>query len=144
MRTFYAIAGLRNKRARLAGEIEAAERAIVRQREDLAAIDATLRLFSPDADPNHITSIRPLTRNTFFRRGEMSRYCLEALRDAGKPLPISLIADYVMRAKGVTRDDKDVWTAARDNLRVVMARHEARGNVRKILSGPEAWWELVR
>jgi hypothetical protein len=39
--------------------IEAAERKLDKDRETLALLDATLRLFHPDADPNHITAIRP-------------------------------------------------------------------------------------
>jgi hypothetical protein len=83
----YAIAGLRDKRARLAGETEAAERAIAKQREAVAALDATMRLFHPDADPAYITSIHPIGRSYFFRRGKRMRFCVEALRDAGAPLP---------------------------------------------------------
>ena len=144
MRYAYAISGLRDKRARLAGEIESRDRAAARLRGQLAAIDATLRLFHPDADPEHITPIRPFNvRNVWFRRGEQTRLVLEALRDASKPLPLRLIADYVMRAKGVSRDDAGVWLRGREHVRVALRRLAERGQVRKIIAEPEVWWELA-
>src|SRR5579862_7208960 len=101
MRYTYAISALRHKRARLAGEIEAAERAIAKQRATLATVDATLRLFHPDADPEHITAIRPIARDMVFRHGERRRLCREAMRDAGTPIPTRMVTEYVMRAKGL-------------------------------------------
>lgn len=56
------IAGLRRKRAHLAGEIEAAAQRLAKDRAALAALDATPRLFHPDADPEHIVTIRPPLR----------------------------------------------------------------------------------
>ncbi len=44
--------GLRRKRARIAGEIEAAERKLIPKREALAQIDALLRLFDPGSNPS--------------------------------------------------------------------------------------------
>ena len=62
MRYTFAISALRDKRARLLGEIESLERKAAKLRQDMANIDATLRLFHPDADPSHITPIRPRWR----------------------------------------------------------------------------------
>jgi hypothetical protein len=144
MRYTYAISGVRRKRAHLMGEIEQAERGTARLREQLAAIDATLRLFHPDADPSHITPIRPFNvRNVWFRRGEQTRLVLEAMRDAGKPLPLRLIAEYVMRAKGFFRDDAGVWSRGREHVRVALRRLAERRRVRKIIAEPEVWWELA-
>ena len=100
MRYTYTVSALRDKRARIAGEIEAAERKIAKDWETLASLDGTLRLFHPEADPNHIMSIRPKWRGVYFRNGERTRLCLEALRDAGGPVKQSGIAEYVMLAKG--------------------------------------------
>jgi hypothetical protein len=144
MRYTYAISGLRRKRAMLMGEIEQGERELAKLREQLAAVDATLRLFHPDADPEHITPIRPFNiRNIWFRRGEQTRLTLEALREAGKPLPLPSIAEYVMRAKGMPPEDKEVWVRGRDHVRIALQRLAERGQVRKIIEEPEVWWELV-
>lgn len=78
--------GLRRKRARLAGEIESIERHIIAKREALAHVEAVLLIFEPASNPELIASIRPAPRGLFFRHGEQSRLCLEALREARGPL----------------------------------------------------------
>jgi hypothetical protein len=137
------INGLRRKRAHLAGEIEMAARRLAKDRVALAALDATLRLFHPEADPEQIVTIRPALRCLNFRHGEQRRYCLEALRDAGRPLSTRQITEYVMRAKGLARDNTVPWRRVREQVRRVLARMAQRGTVRQIVSEPEAWWELV-
>jgi hypothetical protein len=144
MRYTHAIAGLRRKRAYLMGEIEQAKRGIAKLRDQLAAVGATLRLFHPEADPNHIAPIRPFkANNVWFRRGEQTRLTLEALREAGKPLPLPAIADYVMRAKGVPREDWEVWVRGRNHVRIALRRLAERGQVRKIIEEPDTWWQLA-
>jgi hypothetical protein len=143
MRYQYAISGLRHKRAHLAGEIEQIEREQAKRRAELAAIDATLRLFHPDADPDHITSIRPIWRGVYFKPGQRPRLCLQALRETGRPMNTGEIVEYVMRAKGMDRDDKKLRRLVKEHMRNVMNRLVARGSVRKLMSEPEAWWDLV-
>jgi hypothetical protein len=143
MRYTYAISALRDKRARLAGAIEVAERALVKQREELATLDATLRLFHPDADPNHVTPIRPMVRLTMFRHGEQRRLCQEAIRDAGTPIPTRLVCEYLMRAKGVDIADRPLRREILEHTRKALMRLEARGVVRRVITEPEVWWELV-
>jgi hypothetical protein len=144
MRYTYALSALRDKRARLAGEIIATDRTLVRLRKNLRAIDATLRLFHPDADPDHVTPIRPyMLRGFYFRRAERPRLAMEALRDAGKPLSTPMITEYVMRAKGMDRDDKALRDIIQEFMYSGLARLAARGVVRIIIEAPDVWWELV-
>lgn len=143
MRYTYAISGLRDKRARLAGEIESAERKLAKLREDVAAIDATLRLFHPATDPSHITPIRPRWRGVYFRNGERSRLCLEALRDAGCPIRQGAVAEYVMRAKGMDPADRPLRATIVNNVGVSLYRLSKAGTVRKIVEEPETWWDLA-
>ncbi len=139
----YAIAALRKRRAYLAGEIERAEEALAKQREALAALDATLRLFHPDADPEAIVAVRATHRCLLFHHGEQRRLCLEALRDAGGPMPTRLVIEYVMRAKNLRLDDRDFRPAIREQVRGALVRMARDGRVRKLVSEPEAWWELT-
>jgi hypothetical protein len=144
MRYTYALSALRDKRARLAGEIESIERQAAKLRQDVANIDATLRLFHPAADPTHITPIRPKWRGVYFRNGERTRLCLEALRDAGRPLRQGGIAEYVMRAKGMDQADKPLRATIANNVGVSLARLAKNGTVRRVVVEPETWWELAR
>src|SRR6266853_1631192 len=79
-----AVNALRNKRAAIAGEIEAHQREIDMLRADLVHVDATLRLFDPQTDPDDIMPRRRHpTRSHYFAKGEQTRRVFEAIRDNG-------------------------------------------------------------
>jgi hypothetical protein len=139
----FAILALRRKRAHLAGEIEAAERRIVPLRATLAQLDAVIRLFEPNGNPELIPSIRPSQRNLFFRHGEQMRLCLDALRDKGGPMQARSVAEYAMLMKGLPVDDKEVRTTITEQVRWGLSRLERRGLVRRVIVAPDVWWELV-
>ena len=139
----FAILALRRKRARIAGEIEAAERRIAPLRETLAHLDAVLRLFDAVRDPELIPAIRPCQRGLFFGHGQQTRLCLEALREAGRPMRARAVAEYAMMAKGLPVDDRHVCEGIADQVRIALTRLEKRGMVRRVVVAPEVWWELV-
>jgi len=138
----FAIHALHRKRAHLAGEIDAAQRALMRQRDTLATLDAVIRLFEPTSNPELIASIRPVSRRSlYFRHGEQPRLCVSALREAGKPVTTRHVAEYVMEAKGLDPEPL-VRTAFTEHVRSCLARLAGKGVVRKIVEWPEVWWEL--
>src|SRR5258708_35208231 len=67
----HVVTSLRRKRAEVSGHIADLERKITRQRVNLAHIDATIRLFSPDTDPNAIPPKRTYRRTPDFADGEL-------------------------------------------------------------------------
>jgi hypothetical protein len=88
----HAIYSLRWKRAHMAGEIEAAQRAIAKQRVTLATLHAVIRMFEPTTNPELIPAIRPVrVRDPLFWRGEATRLVLVALREAEKPVQVRYI-----------------------------------------------------
>ncbi len=138
----FVISGLRDKRARMAGELAVVERDLAKRREALATIDAVIRMFEPDCNPDMIPPIRPAGRSLFFRRGELSRLCLSALRDAGKPVRCRTVAEWTIGAKGLDVPDARVRAKITEKVRMALARLERKGIVRKIVDWPDAWWEL--
>jgi len=68
----HVVTALRRKRAEVSGHIADLERKITRQRVNLAHIDATIRLFSPDTDPNAIPPKRTYRRTRYFAKGELA------------------------------------------------------------------------
>jgi hypothetical protein len=139
----FVISGLHRKRAHLAGEVEKAQRALDRQKATLATLDAVIRLFEPDGNPELIPAIRPVSRRCFyFRRGEVPRLCLSALRESARPVQARWVAEYAMRAKGL---DVEPLIAAQitEAVRQALARLEAKGVVRKLIQWPDTWWELA-
>lgn len=139
------MAALYRKRAHLAGEIEALQRDIARKREYLERLDAVILLFEPTSSPEKIAAIRPLSRrNVFFHRNELTRLCLGALREIGKPAKAREIAVHAMAAKGVPLDKPLVTTQIVAYARVALTRLERRAQVRRIVREPDTWWELVK
>jgi hypothetical protein len=138
----FVISGLRDKRARIAGEIIQAQEIVARRTKELLAIDAVIRLFTPDCDPDMIAPIRPSARGLFFKYRELGRLCLDALRKAGKPVTLEWIVEMVMAAKGLP-NDKHLRKHVMDTSRQSLMPLERKGHVRRILDQPEAWWELV-
>jgi hypothetical protein len=138
----HVLSGLHKKRARMAGEIEAAEQATASKRETLATLDAVIRVFSPECRPDMIPSVRPYLRGLFFGYRELSRLTLDALREAGGPVRLAQIAEWIATYKGLPIDAR-LRRSIRDAARGNLFRMERRGTVRRILDEPDTWWELT-
>jgi hypothetical protein len=95
------IGALRNKRAELAGTLRQLEQQLVRQRENLAHLDATIRLFDPNIQPNDIRPKRPRVCNVWFRPGECLRLIYDELREATQPVTTRELAERLMRIKAI-------------------------------------------
>lgn len=96
----YAIAALKAKRGELAGEIQRMKSMLAYRKEQLAHLDATLKLLDPNC---RVETIAPKRRRQvkLFRQGELGRAILDALRKAeGKPLHVAEITTAVIEAKG--------------------------------------------
>src|SRR5271170_8337419 len=81
----HVISALRAKRAELSGDLIAAQKRLEKIRDDLDAVDRTLRVFDPRQHPE---KIRPVVRrkgDRLFGYGECTRAILNALRDAPEP-----------------------------------------------------------
>jgi hypothetical protein len=121
------IACLRRKRGHLAGEIEAAERMIVRQRALLANLDATLLLFDTTGDPSLIPAVRPVKRGTVFRHGEMIRLALSTPRNAGRALSVKDVTECVAAGRGLDPKDCPLRLILERQVRDALMRMTRRG-----------------
>src|SRR5437016_5485949 len=100
-----AVNALRNKRAAMAGEIEMHSREIDRLRAEIIHLDAVLRLFDPDTNPDDIHALRRHPRRTeWFARGEVTQRIYEALRD-GEPISPRQVAYAAIEAKQIPAPD---------------------------------------
>jgi len=139
----FAISALRRKRARVAGEIIQAQEVVARRTKELLAIDAVIRLFSPDCDPDMIAPIRPSTRGLFFGYREVTRLCLDIMRESRKPLTLDSIIDRVVALKSLP-DDSMIRRRVYETVRSSLLRLARKGLVRRVLDEPDTWWELAR
>jgi len=78
----HVVSALRAKRAEISGYIHDLEKKVKTWRARLAHIDATIKIFSPEIDPDAIPPKRTYRRTRYFAKGELSRCCLDVLRDA--------------------------------------------------------------
>jgi hypothetical protein len=139
----HVITGLKTKRARIAGEIIQHQEIVAHRTKELLAIDAVIRLFSPDCDPDMIAPIRPASRGLFFQYRELPRLCLDLLRRAKGPITLNPIVDQIMDAKGFPADPRlrrHVYCSTHATLK----RMAHKGLVRRVLDEPDQWWELAR
>jgi hypothetical protein len=97
----HVVSALRTKRAEIAGHVHDLEKKIATWRARLASIDESIRIFSPDIDPEAIPAKRTYRRSRYFARGEFARLCLETLRKAQGPLTTAQIVASVVRVKGL-------------------------------------------
>jgi hypothetical protein len=98
----HVVSALRKKRAEVAGHVHDLEKKVKTWRARLAHIDETIRIFSPDTDPEAIPAKRTYRRARYFSRGEFARLCLDALRKAKGPLTTTEIVASVIAAKGLS------------------------------------------
>lgn len=97
----HVIAALKDKRARIDGEIQMRRYQITRLELELVHIDAAIRMFRPGYDVSKIATKRTITRSpTGTIRGSGTREALTVLRDAKEPLTSREIADKVLAKHG--------------------------------------------
>ncbi len=100
------VSGLVAKHREIAGWIDHHRKEIERLGADLTHLDATLKLFSPDLDLRSLKPKAHRQRNVVFRSGEVPRFILDALREAGRPLAGHALAERAMVLKGLTATRK--------------------------------------
>jgi hypothetical protein len=100
------ITRLRTKRGEIFEALECLGRQVEQHRADLTHLDATIRLFDPDAEvaaPG--PQGRARKRNDWFRPGECRRRIHDVLRDAVAPMTTRAIVEAVMTAKTLPAGD---------------------------------------
>ncbi len=141
--TTFAISGIRKERAYLSGEIQAAEAALAEKRMQLAALDTVLRLLGSGMSPDMIPAIRPVARGKYFSVGDQTRLCLEAIRDAGRPITAREASVYAMTVNGLDVDNDKLRNRLSKQARSTLYRLLARGVVRKVGDLADVRWELA-
>jgi hypothetical protein len=139
----HVISALRGKRAEVAGLIFDLERQIAQYRADLVHLDGVLRLYQPERDPAEIKPRRSMHRNRYFARGELSRLCLEAFRDATEPLSAPDIVAAVIAAKSFDAGDRVLQAAIGELVKATLKPMRHRGVIEKIGTGRGVRWRLA-
>jgi len=132
-------------RAKVSGCIERLQRQLDQRRADLTHIDGVLRLFAPESDPEMIRPKRPYAKRTrYFARNELSRLCMDALRDAdGALIATDAIAGRIIEAKGFDTADTVLRKAIGEQALAILRSFRKRGSVEQIGLGRGTRWRLV-
>src|ERR1700730_9548505 len=131
MTNTHVISALRLKRAEISGHIHDLEKRIARQRANLANLEATIKLFSPGANPDAIPPKRAYLRTRYFAHNELSRLTQDAWRTASGPLTSADIAAAVMQSMGILADDASFKELVAARTLTVLRRLAKRGEVAK-------------
>jgi hypothetical protein len=136
----HVVSALRLKRAEISGQIHDLEKRIARQRANLANLDATIKLFSPGANPDAIPPKRAYRRTRYFAHNELSRLTQDVLRTASGPLRAAEIAAAVMQAKGMPPGDTAFKEIVSERVLTVLRRLAKRGAVVKHGTSRNTQW----
>jgi hypothetical protein len=139
----HVVSALRAKRAEIGGYIQDLDKKVATWRARLSHIDATIRIFSPETDPEAIPPRRTYRRSGYFKSGELARLCLDELRKAdGTALATAAIARSILDAKELPHDPDLVATVA-DRLQGYLRERAKRGDVIKTGNRRDAQWALA-
>ncbi len=72
---------------------------------DIAKLDGTIGLFAPDVVAAKRRATR-FKRSAYIITGELTRRCMDVLRETGEPVAIDAIAVATLRDKGLDPSDK--------------------------------------
>jgi hypothetical protein len=143
MKSEHVLSGLIAKRAELAGQIETLQRQIRDLVVALGHVDASIRLFDPDADLEDIKPRLPPRKMAF--KGEVSRLVLNALRKSDKPLPVSELMLIVLTGRGLSPDDKPFMRVLSRRVGACLRNLRKKGLVRITRPpGSLGLWEIAR
>lgn len=123
----HVISGLVAKRGELAGKVEEIRRELDKAVDDLRTVENAIRIYDPNYDLRTIRTKKVRHKNRFFEKhGEASRFVLDVLREAGRPLSTLEVAEIAAARKGVK--DKDMG-ALRACILTSLSRQRINGTV---------------
>jgi hypothetical protein len=94
----HVVHALKEKRARLAGELQATQWRVIALRSDLASVDECLRLFASEVDPKAIPAKVTFGKNPAgLPKGAGTRTALEILRETGQAMTSMELAACVLQ-----------------------------------------------
>jgi len=134
------ISALTTKRGELVGQMEDRRRELKQLGDELAHLEATMRLFDPQWVVDRVPLRRRARRRQVFRAGECQRLVLETLRDTQSAISEDELVAMLVRAKGLATQP-DAVPGVRKTLLAVL-RHLARQGIARSVAlqdGARAW-----
>lgn len=97
----HVVHALKEKRARLAGELDKAQMLVIRLRNDLASVDTCLKMFKADFKPEDVKAKVTFGKNPAgLPKGAGGRLALDVLRETGEAFDCQELARRVLMRLG--------------------------------------------
>jgi hypothetical protein len=141
----HVVSALKERRIKLATEIEGLQGQLRARVIDLDHVEATLKQFDPDVNLGELGP-RKVPQVLADIHGDTGRVILDTLRTATAPLSTAKVCEAVMKARGLDTDDKGLCRLMMKRT-VANLKHwsKKRGLVRALQGpGQQFMWELVR
>jgi hypothetical protein len=123
--------------------VEMHQREIERLRGDLVHLDAALRLFDPDTDPDDIMPRKRFPRRShYFAKGEQTRRVFEAIRDHGAVSAVDIAAK-AMADKGIPETDRGIRREFVSRFTNTLHDQLRRGTVAKLGEKRDVRWKIA-
>lgn len=137
------LGGLYRKRAEMADLLAAARTEVDRLAAALASVEATIRMFVPDAPLPRLRQRRPPHPHAAYHGG-LSRPIVEALRGAPSGINTRNLAFLVLKARGLPTDDKAFVTSMKQRVAGSLRQLRERGVVASEARGDgQTWWRIA-
>lgn len=131
---------LRRKRDEIETHIKAAEKRLEQARHDLAHVNATIRLFEIGGEHQQFPAYVRLS--TIFKRGELFRFCQEAIgASPDGTADTRQIAAHIIAAKGWDASDRALAVSVGHSVVTTLGERYRRGLAQKVgkRNGANVW-----
>ena len=125
---------LRQKRQRIHRQLDKLEPLVAGYRAMLRDTEAAIHALAPEL----ALQLRRRRPNPVFEHGELTRFALDILREAGEPLPVAAIAVRALARKGVALPDPKLRRYTRNKVRSALIALDKRGVTMRIGEGKAA------
>jgi hypothetical protein len=136
----YAKHALLEMHATLAGEMQKSNEHFFKLVRQIREIESVIKMIDPSFKINRI-AVRRMQPSGWFKRGTVTRTCLDVLRQAGRPLTVREVMSAALISKG---QDPDAEKIAK--VRAVFnnaLRNQVGKTIRVIRDGPWVRWDLI-
>lgn len=138
-----AIAALKDKKAALLEQIRHREKQLRGLRADLAHVDHTLQLFSPESVRRDDKGRAVLSIQGYYKYKEIPVLCLETLKAAGAPMTARALAMALIARKKLPANDPAIFHMTRIRLLQYLRSALKRGVVARTMTKRGAEWEIA-
>jgi hypothetical protein len=138
--SIYAKHALLEMHATLAGEMQKSNEHFFKIVKQMREIESVIKMVDPSFKINRI-AVRRMQPSGWFKRGTVTRTCLDVLRQAGGSLTVREIMDAALKSKGHSPDAEKIGKVR--SVFNTALRNQVGKTIRVIRDGPSVRWELI-